>query len=80
VLGTGRDARIAERRHAGNGPKEDKGPPRWQQALSKGSPRTTFAVGALLTFPGASYLAGLNEIVKQKLSTTATVLADAGST
>jgi hypothetical protein len=34
----------------------------------------------LLTFPGASYLAGLNEIVKQKLSTTATVLADVGST
>jgi hypothetical protein len=78
VLGTGRDARVAERRHARNGPKEDKGPPRWQQALSKGSPRTTFAVGALLTFPGASYLAGLNEIVKQKLSTTATVLAVVG--
>jgi hypothetical protein len=74
VLGTGRDERIAERRQARKGPKEDKGPPRWQQALSKGSARTTFVVGALLTLPGASYLAGLNEIGKQKLSTTGTVL------
>src|SRR5580704_17894150 len=44
---------------ARKGPKEDKGPPRWQQALSKGSARTTFVVGALLTLPGGSYLAGL---------------------
>jgi Sap, sulfolipid-1-addressing protein len=75
VLGTGRDKHIAERGRARNGPKEDKGPPRWQRALSKGSARTTFVVGALLTLPGASYLAGLDHIGKQKLSTTATVLA-----
>jgi heme A synthase len=67
VLGTGRDKRISERRRARKGPKPDKGPPRWQQALSKGSARTTFAVGALLTLPGASYLAGLDQIEKQKL-------------
>ena len=73
VLGTGRDKRIAERGQARKDRKEDKGPPRWQQALSKGSPRTTFLVGALLTLPGASYLAGLNQIEKQNLSTTATV-------
>ena len=36
VLGTGRDKQIAERRQARKGPKEEKGPPRWQQALSKG--------------------------------------------
>lgn len=78
VLGTGRDKQIAERRRARKGPKEDKGPPRWQQALSKGSARTTFAVGALLTLPGGSYLAGLNRIEKQNLSTTATVLTVIG--
>src|SRR5664279_5436043 len=36
VLASGRDKRIAERRQARKGPQEDKGPPRWQQALSKG--------------------------------------------
>ena len=78
VLGTGRDKRIAERRRARKGPREDKGPPRWQQALSKGSARTTFVVGAVLTLPGGSYLAGLDQIDKQKLSTTATVLTVIG--
>jgi Sap, sulfolipid-1-addressing protein len=78
VLASGRDKRIAERRQARKGPKEDKGPPRWQQALSKGSARTTFVVGAVLTLPGASYLAGLHHIEKQNLSTTATVLTVIG--
>jgi hypothetical protein len=74
VLYTGRHERIQERRRARKEAKPDKGPPRWQQQLSKGSPRTTFAVGALLTLPGASYLAGLHEIHKLKYSTTVTVL------
>jgi Sap, sulfolipid-1-addressing protein len=78
VLGTGRDKQITERRQARKGPKEDKGPPRWQQALSKGSARDTFVVGALLTLPGASYLAGLHHIEDQRLSTTATVLTVVG--
>jgi Sap, sulfolipid-1-addressing protein len=78
VLGTGRDKQIAERRQARKGPKEDTGPPRWQQALSKGSARTTFVVGALLTLPGASYIAGLDHIEKQKLSTAGTVLTVIG--
>jgi hypothetical protein len=72
VLGTGRDKRLAERRKKGE--KEDKGPPRWQRALSKGSARTTFLVGAVLTLPGASYLAGLDQINKLKSSTGVTVL------
>lgn len=72
VLGTGRDKRLAERRKKGK--KEDKGPPKWQQALSKGSARTTFLVGAVLTLPGASYLAGLDQIDKLKSSTGVTVL------
>jgi hypothetical protein len=78
VLGTGRDKRISEGRRARKGPKPDKGPPRWQQALNKGSPRTTFVVGAVLTLPGASYLAGLRQIENQKLGPTATVLAVIG--
>ena len=78
VLGTGRDKRIAARRRARKGPKEDKGRPRWQRELSKGSARTTFVVGALLTLPGASYLAGLDQIEKQHLGTTTTVLVVIG--
>ena len=66
--------RYRERRQARKAAKPDKGPPRWQRELSKGSPRTTFLVGMLLTLPGASYLAGLDEINKLNYSTTVTVL------
>ena len=55
-----------------------RGPPRWQRELSKGSAKTTFVIGALLTLPGASYLAGLHQIHKLKYSTTATVLLVVG--
>ena len=78
VLGTGRHRRVAERRRARRGAKPDKGPPRWQQALGKGSARITFVVGALLTLPGASYLAGLSRIDKLNYSTTETVLLVVG--
>jgi Sap, sulfolipid-1-addressing protein len=74
VLWSGRHERVAERRQARKAAKPEKGPPRWQRELSKGSARTTFVIGALLTLPGASYLAGLDEIHKLKYSTTVTVL------
>jgi Sap-like sulfolipid-1-addressing protein len=74
VLATGRHQRIAERRRRRKAA-TDKGPPRWQQALGKGSPRITFAVGAILTLPGGAYLAGLNRISKLDSSTAETVLA-----
>jgi hypothetical protein len=74
VLYTGRHERIRERRRERKAAKPDKGPPRWQRELSKGSPRTTFVIGALLTLPGASYLAGLDQIHKLKYSTSVTVL------
>ena len=74
VLYTGRHERLSERRRARKAAKPDKGPPRWQRELSKGSARTTFVIGALLTLPGASYLAGLDQIHKLKYSTTTTVL------
>jgi len=67
------DARRArkERKRAAQA---DKGPPRWRQALSNGTPRTTFVIGALLTLPGASYLAALTATAKQDLSTVETAL------
>lgn len=71
VLRTGRHRTVVERRRAR---KKDKGPARWQQALGRGSARTTFVVGALLTLPGASYLAGLTRIDKLNYSTAETVL------
>ena len=71
VVGTGRHQRASQRRRER---KKDKGPPRWQQALGRGSARTTFVVGALLTLPGASYLAGLSRIDKLNYSTAETVL------
>jgi len=66
-----------ERRHArqreqrGDGPKKT---PRWQEALSGGSARTTYLVGLLLSFPGASYLASLTEISRLDLSGAGVVL------
>ena len=78
VLGTGHAAQLRERRRERKPAKPDKGPPRWQQYLSRGSARSTFVVGALLTLPGASYLAGLHQIGKDDLSTTVTVLAVVG--
>jgi hypothetical protein len=74
VLYTGRHERLSERRRERKAAKPDKGPPRWQRELSKGSARTTFVIGALLTLPGASYLAGLDQIHKLKYPTTTTVL------
>ena len=78
VLYSGRAERLRERRQARKADEPDKGPPRWQRELSKGSAKTTFVIGALLTLPGASYLAGLHEIHKLKYSTTATVLVVIG--
>jgi hypothetical protein len=74
VLHTGRVARARERRREKKAGEPDKGPPRWQRELSKGSARTTFVVGALLTLPGASYLAGLSSIHKLKEPASVTVL------
>jgi hypothetical protein len=79
VLRGERDAALRERmgrRKATKAkPKPEKGPPRWQRALNKGSARTTFAIGAMLTLPGASYLAGLNRIAGEDPSVQGAVLA-----
>ena len=77
VLATGRDQEWSERRKQRKGekePKEPSGPPKWQQFLNRGSSRDAFVVGALLTLPGASYLASLGHLAAQDLSTAGTVL------
>jgi Sap, sulfolipid-1-addressing protein len=73
VLGTGRDEPLAERRRARKAAKKTDEPPRWQQALGRGSARTTFAVGAVLTLPGATYITALNRLADDNLSAPATV-------
>ena len=72
MLGTQRDEQLRgrlRRRREGRSPKI----PRWQRALDRGSARVTFVVGACLTLPGASYLAGLSLISKLDYSGPATV-------
>jgi Sap, sulfolipid-1-addressing protein len=49
VLESGRDKRLEERRAKR---RKDKKPPRWRKALSDGSARTTFVIGALLVIKG----------------------------
>jgi hypothetical protein len=74
VVATGRDQRRrawSERRRARSADKPD---PRWRRQLSKGSTRDTFVVGVLLSFPGASYIAGMGLLHKQNTGTVATVL------
>src|SRR5690242_11511909 len=71
VLGTGRHEGLSERRAKR---KQEKGPPKWQQRLSEGTPRTTFVIGALLTLPGASYLAALTRLARLDYATAPTVL------
>jgi hypothetical protein len=75
VLATERDRALSERRERKKAAKEPSGPPRWQRFMERGSARDTFIVGALLTLPGGSYLAGLHQLAGQDLSTAPTVLA-----
>ena len=74
VLRSGRDQKLAERRRERKAAKGPSGPPRWQEALGRGSARTTFVVGALLTLPGATYLAALHRIADEDLADAATVV------
>lgn len=73
VLGTGRADGLRERRRHRKEGKEKKEP--WpQRMLGKGSARVTFAVGVLLSFPGASYLVGLDRISHLDAGVAAAVL------
>lgn len=75
VVATGRDTRRRARSERKREKNKDKPPPRWKRQLSKGSTRDTIVVGALLSFPGASYIAGMDRLHKQNLSTGVTILS-----
>jgi hypothetical protein len=63
-----------ERKEEKHGPAEQK-ESLPERLLGRGSPRITFAVGALLSLPGASYLVALNKIAKLEWPTATTALA-----
>jgi len=81
VLATGRDARFQQRRREKKDTKlkarEAAGKPTESlplRMLGKGDPKVTFVVGAVLSFPGVSYLDALDHIHKLNPGTVPTVL------
>jgi hypothetical protein len=74
VVATGRDQRRRAWSEHRKEKAKDKEPPRWRRQLSKGSARDAFVVGALLSFPGASYIASMDLLSKQHIGTAATVI------
>ncbi len=83
VLATDRDRPMRERRAQRKDAKRtEKGEEEKEslplRLLGRGSPRTAFVVGLLLSFPGASYLAGLGHINTLDAATAPTVLLVVG--
>jgi hypothetical protein len=81
VLGSDRDAPLRERRRRRKEAKEEgkeKKESLPERMLGKGSPRITFVVGVLLTFPGVSYLTALDRMAKLDAGVPATVLLVVG--
>jgi hypothetical protein len=74
VVASGRDRRRRAWSERKRERAKNKPPPRWRRQLSKGSARDTFVVGALLSFPGASYIAGMDLLHKQNVGTAETVI------
>jgi len=81
VLGTGRDQPVQERRRVKKDAKlkakQEAGKPTESlplRMLGKGDPRVTFVVGAVLSFPGVSYLTALDKIHHLNPGTVPTVL------
>ena len=78
ALMTGRVSDYKEhrrvRKEAKHGPKEQK-ESLPERLLGRGSIRVTFAVGALLSLPGASYIVALDKIAKLDWPTGSTALA-----
>jgi hypothetical protein len=76
VLGSGRDARLQERRRRRKEAKEttEKKESFPERMLGRGSARVTFVVGVLLTFPGVSYLTALDRMAKLDASSAELVL------
>lgn len=85
VLGTGRDAGFQERRQekkdAKLKAKQQAGKPTESlplRLLGKGDPKVTFVVGAILSFPGVSFLTALDKIHHLNPGTVYTVLLVVG--
>ena len=85
VLATGRDRPFQERRREKKDAKlkarEEAGKPTESlplRMLGKGNPKVTFVVGAVLSFPGVSYLDALDHIHKLNPGTVPTVLLVVG--
>jgi Sap, sulfolipid-1-addressing protein len=77
VLGSGRDARLQERRRRRKEARETKTEKREslpERMLGRGSARITFVVGVLLTFPGVSYLTALDRMAKLDATSAELVL------
>lgn len=76
VLGSDRDARLRERRRRRKEAKEtaEKKESFPERMLGRGSPRITFVVGVLLTFPGVSYLTALDRMAKLDATSVELVL------
>jgi hypothetical protein len=74
VVGTGRDHRRRARAARKREQSKDKPLPRWKRQLNKGAARDAFLVGVILSFPGASYIAGMDRLSKQHASTVTVVL------
>ncbi len=81
VLRTGRDEPFQTRRQAKKEAKltakREAGKPTESlplRMLGKGDPKVTFLVGAVLSFPGASFLAAMDHIHKLNAGTAASVL------
>ncbi len=75
ALASDRDAPLREWRARRRERKGSRDGPSWQERmLSKGSARVTFVVGALLSFPGVTYLNALRHIVALKAPAIAALL------
>lgn len=78
VLATDRDRPLRERRERRKDKKaqgeEEEKEPLPMRLLGRGSPRVAFVVGLLLSFPGVSYLTGLNHIHKLDAAALPTAL------
>jgi hypothetical protein len=75
VFFSGRDKRYNARREHRQEEKAKKGPSKMMQLLQRGTPRTTFAVGALIIgIPGVSYLTAMGLLSRQHASTLIAVL------
>ena len=81
VLATDRDRSLRERKERRKRAKREQGEekePLTFRLLGRGSPRVSFVVGVLLSFPGASYLAGLGHIDSLDAATAPTALLVVG--